>query len=168
VPSDLYAFQQAVDEKVSLKVNGRRVSTKTEKGFARIERPWRKGDTIELELPMPVRRIIASEKVEPDRGKVALQRGPLVYCLEWVDNDGQVLNLVIPDDAKFKTEQRSDLLNGVTVITGKARLAKRMGDGTIASVGEKRFTAIPYYAWAHRGRGQMTVWPARRPEVARP
>jgi hypothetical protein len=99
---------------------------------------------------------------------VALQRGPLVFCLEWPDNDGKVSNLVIPDDAKLKTEYRPDLLNGVVVITGTARLAKRTIDGDIVPAGKKQFTAIPYYAWAHRGRGKMTVWPARKPQAARP
>jgi len=168
VPSDLYSFQQVSDEPVSLKVNGRRLSTESEKGFACIERRWQEGDTIELDLPMPVRRIIANKKVQPDRGKVALQRGPLVYCLEWPDNDGQVLNRVIPDEAKLQAEYRSDLLNGVVVIGGKAHLTKRMLDGSIAPAGATSFTAIPYYAWAHRGRGQMTVWPARLPEATRP
>lgn len=168
VPSDLYAFSETVREAATLKVNGKRLSPTIEKGFARLERRWEKGDTIELDLPMPVRRILANDKVEADRGKVALQRGPLVYCLEGLDNDGQVLNMVIPDEAKFKTKHRGDLLNGVTVITGKARLAKRTLDGEIVVAGSKPFTAIPYYAWAHRGRSPMTVWPARTPEAARP
>jgi len=168
VPSDLYAFRETVREAATLKVNGQRVSPTIERGFARLERRWEKGDRIELDLPMPVRRIVASDKVEADRGRVALQRGPLVYCLEGPDNDGQVLNMVIPDDAKLKTQYRADLLNGVTVITGSARLTKRTLDGDIVTTGAKPFTAIPYYAWAHRGRSPMTVWPARTPEAARP
>jgi len=151
-----------------LKVNGKRVSPKTQKGYACIARAWQKGDTIELNLPMPVRRLTAHPDVEADRDKVALQRGPLVFCLEWPDNDGKVLNLVIPDNAKLKTEYRPDLLNGVVVITGQAQVVKRTMDGDIVPAREKQFTAIPYYAWAHRGRGQMTVWPARRPQGARP
>jgi hypothetical protein len=121
-----------------------------------------------LNLPMLVRRVIAHPNVKADRGKVALQRGPLVFCLEWPDNDGKILNLVIPDDAKLKAEYRPELLNGVMVITGTARLAKRTTNGDIVLTGKKPFTAIPYYAWAHRGRGRMTVWPARRPQAARP
>jgi DUF1680 family protein len=167
VPSDLYRFLETRDEKVGLKVNGRSVSLDVQRGFARIERTWQKGDTIELSLPMPVRRVITNEKVATNRGKVALQRGPLVYCLEGPDNDRQVLNLVVPDDAKFKTEHRPDLLNGVTIITGKGRTAKRTASGDIALAGEKPFTAIPYYAWAHRGRAEMTVWPARLAQAAR-
>jgi hypothetical protein len=168
VPSDLYKFNKTVIESVELKVNGKPTPQNIQRGFACIERKWQKGDTIELNLPMPVRRIIAHPNIEDDRDKVALQRGPIVFCLEWPDNDGKVLNLVIPDNAKLESEYRSDLLNGVAVITGTAQVAKRTIDGDIVSAGNKRFTAIPYYAWAHRGRGQMTVWPARRPQAARP
>jgi DUF1680 family protein len=168
VPSDLYKFLSRSRENAAIKVNGKRISPETENGFARIERRWRKGDTIELDLPMPVRRIIAHEEIADDRGKVALQRGPIVFCLEWPDNDGKVLNLVIGDDTKLRTEHRPDLLGGVTVITGKGRTVKRTLDGDIVQAGEKPFTAIPYYAWAHRGRGQMTVWPARELDAARP
>jgi len=168
VPSDLYRFQKPFDQEPTLKVNGRDVPLQTQKGFARIERRWKLGDTIELDLPMPIRRIIAHEAIQADRGRVALQRGPLVYCLEHPDNDGQVLDLVIPDEATLKAKHRRDLLGGVTVITGQGRVAKRMLDGSIATEGQRSFTAIPYYAWAHRGRGPMTVWPARLPEAARP
>ena len=168
VPSDLYTFQKAVKEQARLKINGKRISPNIKNGFARIERKWQKGDTIELNLPMPVRRIIAHRDVKADRGKVALQQGPVVFCLEWPDNDSGVLDLVIPDDAKLRAEYMPDLLNGVTVITGKAQVAKRTIDGDIVSAGERQFTAIPYYAWAHRGRGQMTVWPARQLKAARP
>ncbi|TKJ35997.1 MAG: six-hairpin glycosidase [Planctomycetes bacterium B3_Pla] len=168
VPSDLYKFLKPVREKAAIKVNGKRISPDIENGFARIERKWSKGDTIELNLPMPVRRVIAHEEVKADRGKVALQRGPIVFCLEWPDNDGKALNLVIGDDVKLKAEYRPELLNGVTVVTGKGRTVKRTVEGDIVPAGEKPFTAIPYYAWAHRGRGRMTVWPAREAQAARP
>ncbi len=167
-PSDLYRFLKTVDRRPTIKVNGKRVALEIERGFARLERHWKKGDAIELDLPMPVRRIVASDKIKADRGKVAFQRGPLVFCLEGHDNDDQVLNRVIADDTKLKAKYRADLLNGVMTITGKARVAKRQLDGSILTTGQKPFTAIPYYAWAHRGRSPMTVWPARTPEAARP
>lgn len=167
VPSNLYRFQDSVKDEAVLRVNGRRISPPTEKGYARIERQWGSGDTIELRLPMPVRRVVAHEAVKATRGKVALQRGPLVYCLEGHDNDAQVLSLVISDKARFKARRRRDLLGGVTVLTGRARAAKRTLDGDVVLTRERPFTAIPYYAWAHRGRSPMTVWPARTPEAAR-
>jgi hypothetical protein len=168
VPSDLYKFQELHDAAVGLKVNGRGVSPEVSNGFARIERKWQEGDTIELNLPMPIRRVIANEKVQADRGRVALQRGPVVFCLEAPDNEGKVLNLVIPDDAELKAEFKPDLLNGVMTITGTAALSKRTGGGKIVQAGTRPFTAIPYYAWAHRGKGEMTVWLARTLEASRP
>ncbi|MHC4751952.1 MAG: glycoside hydrolase family 127 protein [Planctomycetota bacterium] len=168
VPSDLYKFQKTTHEKVALKINGKRVSPNIQRGFACIERKWQKGDTIELSLPMPVRRVVAHPNIKADRDKVVLQRGPIVFCLEWPDNDGKVLNLVIPDHAKLKAEYRPGLLNDIMVVTGEAQIVKRMLEGDIVPATEKKFTAIPYYAWAHRGRGEMTVWPARKPRAARP
>lgn len=168
VPSDLYSFEDSIKDEAKLEVNGKRISPPIERGYARIERQWKKGDTIELRLPMPVRRIVANEAVKADRDKVALQRGPLVYCLEGHDNEGQVLSLVIDDDAKFKTKHRADLLGGVAVITGKARAAKRTAEGDVILTSKRSFTAIPYYAWGHRGLSPMTVWPARVTKAASP
>ncbi|MCP4261852.1 MAG: glycoside hydrolase family 127 protein [Planctomycetes bacterium] len=168
VPGNLYKFQKTVNEEVTLKVNGERAVCNTQKGFACIKRKWQRGDTIELNLPMPVRRVIAHPNIEADKDKIALQRGPIVFCLEWPDNDGKVLNLMINDNAMLRSEYRPELLNGVVVVTGNAQVVKRTKNGNIAPSQNKRFIAIPYYAWAHRGRGQMAVWTARKPEVARP
>jgi hypothetical protein len=168
VPSDLYKFLSPVDDKPVLKVNSKPVSPSIEKGYARIERQWQKGDTIQLDLPMPIRRVVAHPELKADQGRVALQRGPIVFCLEGPDNDGQVRNLVIADEAELKSESRPDLLNGVVVITGEAQFASRYLEGTVVLAGTKRFTAIPYYAWAHRGRAPMTVWPARELQAAQP
>jgi len=168
VPSDLYSFLKEEPGKASLTVNGKPVPLQIEKGYARLERTWKQGDTIELDLPMPVRRVISHDKVTSNRGKVALQRGPVVYCLEGPDNGGTVLDLVIPDEAELSTRFEPDLLGGVVTIRGEAETAKRTLDGRIVPDTKRRFTAIPYYARAHRGGGQMTVWPGRVPEGARP
>ncbi len=134
--------------------------------FVAHERQWQPGDTLTLELPMPVRRVVANEKVEADRGRVALMRGPIVYCIEWPDvHGGQVRNLVLPDDKPLASEFRKDLLGGVQVITGSVyhlrEVAEAQRDGgskRIPVMEELTFTAIPYYAWAHRGPGEMAVW----------
>jgi DUF1680 family protein len=102
VPSDLYRFLDSNSEKPSIKVNGKPVSFEVEKGFARVERRWQAGDELVLDLPMPIRRIVSHSEVKTNMGKVAFQRGPIVFCLEGPDNDGEVLSLVIPDDAKLK------------------------------------------------------------------
>ena len=147
VPSDLYKYIGVQSEGVSLKVNGEEHPLNLDKGFARIGRRWQKGDRVELNLAMEVRRVIGHELVEDDAGRVALERGPLVYCTEGIDNDGSVADLVLPDDVPLKTEHRRDLLNGVTVINGQ-----------LPDAGNRELTAIPYYSWAHRGLGDMTVW----------
>jgi len=157
-PSDLYRFQDKVNEPVALKVNGKPVILKLDKGYAGLNRNWKRGDVIELALPTPVRRIVANDLVEADRGRVALQLGPLVYCAEWLDNPGgRVRNLILPDSAKLTAEFKPDLLNGVTVIKGRAFALASDAEGKAIKT-EQDFTAIPYYAWANRGRGEMIVW----------
>src|SRR5258708_7252387 len=169
VSSDLYRFADKLNPAPTLKLNGKSVPIALEKGYVSLKRSWKKGDMIELDLPMPVRRVAANDLVQDDVGKIALQRGPLVYCVEWPDvKDGHVVNLVLPDDAQMQTEFRSDLLHGVMVVKAEA-VALRFADahGTISkeNVG---LTAIPYYAWANRGRGEMAVWLAHSEAGARP
>jgi DUF1680 family protein len=161
VPGGLYRFADAGSEKPVLKVNGKTAAMVLDKGFARITRNWKKGDVVELVLPMPARRVIAAEAVKDDAGKAALVRGPLVYCAEWPDNGGRVLNLILADDRPLSVEFRPDLLNGVAVITSKATAVATGPDGR-ASAKEQPFLAIPYYAWAHRGPGEMAVWLPRK------
>ena len=168
VPSDLYRFADAAHEPVTLKVNGRAVPLVVEKGYARLERQWRAGDTVELALPMPVRRVVAHPSVEADQGRVALQRGPIVFAAEWPDNPGgHVRNLLLDDGAPLTTEFRADLLGGVQVVKGLA-VALAYDDKGEVSRRTQDFLAIPYYAWANRGPGEMTVWIPDRPASARP
>jgi len=152
VPSDLYSYLNEIAEKASLKVNSEDQTLDLKNGFAIINRSWEKGDIIELNLPMPVRKVVAHEKVKEDAGKISLERGPIVYCAEWVDNEGHVLNLVLQKDDEFLAEKREELLNGITILNGKANVVSGSGKK------QQDFTAIPYYAWAHRGQGEMTVW----------
>ncbi|HLX45180.1 MAG TPA: beta-L-arabinofuranosidase domain-containing protein [Bryobacteraceae bacterium] len=162
---DLYSFLGANRSWTMLKVNGRAVNPRMANGYARINRKWKSGDSIELSLPMPVRRILANQRVKDDAGRVALERGPLVYCAEWPDNGGHALNLVVPDDAQFHTEFRRDLLNGVQVITAKVPAVEREKDGRVSTKAHE-LVAIPYYAWANRGMGEMAVWLPRIAEKA--
>jgi DUF1680 family protein len=158
VPSDLYKFADKLDEPVTLKLNEKAVPIELSKGYVSLRRSWKDGDAIELDLPMPVRRVAANEKVQADRGRVALQRGPLVYCVEWPDNpNGKVRNLLVPDGEAFTAEFEPNLLNGVEVIKGKAYTVTTDDSGARLKT-EQDFKAIPYYAWANRGRGQMAVW----------
>jgi DUF1680 family protein len=169
VPGDLYRYADASNPEPALEVNGKAVEIELEKGFARIERRWEKGDTVALDLPMLVRRTVAHEKVIDDHGRVALERGPIVFCAEGVDHGPEgVLPLLLPADAAVAAEFRPDLLGGVTVLRGKARLMRRTRDGSAEAEGERDLVLMPYYARAHREPSQMTVWPACTPGAARP
>ena len=118
---------------------------------------------VELDLPMPVRQVVAHPSVRDNRGRVALQRGPLVYCAEWPDNGGRALNLMVPEDAALDSEFRPELLGGVQVIRGQVPAMERAGEGDAMSRVSHELTAIPYYTWANRGMGEMAVWLAREP-----
>jgi hypothetical protein len=161
VPSDLYSYLKAFDEKPRLQVNGNPLDFTVEDGFVRIDRKWKKGDMITLELPMPIRRVLSHEKIEENAGRVALERGPLVYCAEWADNDGYVSNIILHDDATLVPQFRENLINGVIRLHGMTTALKYDKDGKTPIKVKHGFTAIPYYAWAHRGQGEMTVWLAR-------
>ncbi len=156
LPGGLYVYEDETAEPPVLKVNGEPVSYQLEKGYAPVARTWADGDILELSLPMPVRRVRASAEVKADAGRVAIERGPIVYAAESVDNGGSVTNLLFQPEAPLSAEHRADILNGLTVITGKAT-AFRMESGREEAV-DAALTLIPYYAWAHRGRGEMAVW----------
>lgn len=145
VPGDLYRYAEKAAPAFRLRVNGGTVAPRIEKGYAVIRRAWKSGDTVELDLPMPVHRVLANEGIEADRGRVALERGPLVYCVESVDNGGKARTLVLPPDSELTAEHRQDLLGGVTVI--------RAG-----SKEQPILVAIPYFAWANRAPGEMCMW----------
>jgi DUF1680 family protein len=142
LPSDLYAYTNTTNERITIQINGEPVPIEIENGYVSITRNWHGTSHIELNLPMPIRRVIAHHQVDALHGKVAIERGPLIYAIETADNPNGVLQQTLADDAVLTTEYRTDLLNGITVITNK----------------QKTLTAIPYYVWGHRNIGEMTVW----------
>jgi DUF1680 family protein len=150
VPSDLYRYLRWRREQVTLKLNGQPLALDVQKGFARVRRVWEAGDVLELGLPMPARRVLCHTRVKDNAGKVALERGPIVYCVEGVDNGGQALNLFLPDGAELRAKYHEDLLNGVVTLHVQLPTSKR------------ELVAIPYYAWLHRGVGEMAVWLTRK------
>jgi DUF1680 family protein len=162
VPSNLYRYLGSTDKNITLKVNGKKVEPISDKGFARIERLWTGGDTIELNLPMPIRRVVCHENVKANTNRVALERGPIVYCAEAVDNDGQVFNISLDDDVVLRAEHRQDMLGGVTVVKGKVSVLCPGEAGKFELTKQRDFTAVPYYAWSHRDVGEMLVWMPRR------
>ena len=162
-PGGLYrvADDDPSKRKVSVKVNGQSIDAeKRQQGYVRIGRKWKPGDVVELDLPMPIRRIRAHAKVTADAGRVALQRGPIVYCVEAVDHEVDIRHLALPANAEIMAEHRRDLLGGVTVLTCQG-VVRSADAGELKSVD---LLAIPYYAWDNRQGGPMTVW---LPEVAK-
>jgi DUF1680 family protein len=153
VPSDLYSYLDKSTEQVSLKVNGSPVAVDIVKGYVPIRRAWQKGDTMELNLPMPIRRVAAHPNVKDDIGRIAIERGPVVYCFEGADNPNGVANLILPPEAMLQGEYRGDLLGGIVTVTGRGQIRQ---DGK--KVEDIDVVAIPYYAWAHRGKNEMAVW----------
>jgi len=140
IPGGLYVFDNKETQKVVIRVNGTVAAYKMEEGYAVMDRVWKPGDKVTMELPMRVQEVQASAKVPEDAGKVTIQRGPLVYCAEWKDNGGKVSDIAVSKGIVFTPVVRPDLLGGVTVLQSS------------------KLTMIPYYAWANRGKGEMTVW----------
>jgi DUF1680 family protein len=163
LPGELYRV--ASDDRLAWtpcwKVNGALATAPLERGYAVIRRIWRPGDVVELDLPMKPHRILAHHNVVPNRGRVAVARGPLVYCAEGADHDGHVLHRFLPDAAALTSAYRPDLLGGVTVVNAEgAQRIRRREDGSTEQV-PGALTLVPYYAWCHRGPNEMQVWMPR-------
>jgi DUF1680 family protein len=144
LPSDLYHYADSMIEKPSINVNGEAIEIFSQKGYVHIKRPWKAGDVVELKLPMLIRRVVSHEWVKENADRVAVERGPVVYCAEAVDNHGKAMELKLSDDEALEASLEPTLLGGVTVIKSQ------------------NLTLIPYYAWSHRGEGEMAVWLKRR------
>jgi DUF1680 family protein len=158
VPGDLYVFEDRKPDTYVINVNGKPAAYTTSKGYAVVDREWKKGDRVELTLPMEIKRVAARPEVKQDDERVALQRGPLVYCVEGADNNGQAWNIILPDNTSFETSFRKDLLEGVEVIEFNAPSLQVSTDGQSVKSETVKVTAIPYYAWCNRGQNPMQVW----------
>jgi hypothetical protein len=162
---------------LELKLNGKTVEYSIgEKGYITISRKWRSGDVMEIDFPLEIQKVSAHEEVDADEGKIAFERGPLLYCAEWPDNpESKILSMVVDSDVELKF-QKSDILGGCYTIEGKARRASRRLDGTIEVSVPGPMRLIPYHLWNNRGPGEMSVWlatdvehtlPAPAPTIAR-
>jgi DUF1680 family protein len=154
-----------------LRVNGKDSGIDLTGGeYALIRRDWSAGDVIALSLLMPVRRIENHPYVSENTGKIALMRGPLLYCVEQADNPGiELRDLAVPENTRFSNEYRSELLGGVVALTARSvttapgsswtgQLYRNAGSAETGSLSDVSITAIPYYAWANREPGRMRVW----------
>ena len=158
VPSTLYEQTDPADAAgISVKVNGQPVPLALDKGYCTIDRAWRREDALTVDIPMPVKRIKADARVEADRGRMAVERGPIVWCAEGVDNGGSARDIVLPADATFA--EASVDVSGVkmpALTTAGRHVAKgisKVKTGPVCPV-----TLIPYFAWCHRGAGEMQTW----------
>ncbi len=141
-----------------------------ERGYLVLDREWKRGDRVELDLAMPVQRVAANPKVKADQGLLAIQRGPIVYCLEQCDHSEPITAFWLPPEAELKAAREPGLLGGVVTITGEARVASEQKWGRklyqpAAPTGRAALKAIPYYAWDNRQPGAMKVWLPVAPPV---
>jgi uncharacterized protein len=153
-------------QNTQLTVNGEAfdIASHVEQGYVRVERVWQTGDRVELELAMPVERMYAHPNVRQDAGCVALQRGPLVYCLEGADHNVPLHRIVVPRTIQLASQFEADVLGGVTIVRGEVLVeddtgwAGKLYRSWPASLQPRAITAIPYYAWDNRQPGEMRVW----------
>ena len=157
VPGNLYSYTDKKTLEYTVKVNGKVVTSTIEKGYFSINRTWKKGDKVEVHFDMEARTVKANPAVEADRGKIAVERGPVVYCAEWPDNDFNIFSIILNKKPVFKVETKKDLLYGINTIQTDAQSLSYDAQGKLVTK-EVKLNMIPYYAWAHRGSGDMAVW----------
>lgn len=167
VPSNLYSFTDNKQLGYTVKVNGQPVQSELTKGYFAISRQWKKGDVVEVHFDMEPRTVKANSKVEADRGKIAVERGPIVYCAEWPDNDFSVLSVFMNRKPEFKLVRQPELLYGINQLTTPAQTLGYDESGRLTTK-DVNLTLIPYYAWAHRGTGEMAVWLPQDVSATRP
>lgn len=158
VPGSTYRYADRTDSSIRLSLNGKPVKYAVENGYAVINNQWKKGDQVTLDLPMPVRRVVAIDSVKADRNRIALQRGPLVYCVEQPGNISKVQNFIIPDDAVFDVAFDKNTLGGIVSIKTEVPVIKPDEAGKNIKMEKEPITAIPYFSWANRGKSEMQVW----------
>ena len=145
-----------------VKINQKEIKPEIENGYARIKRKWEKGDNISINFSIEVKRIYSNPKIRENAGKVALQRGPVVYCLEEVDNGSNLASIVLPQDANILGEFNKELLGGIYELKAEAYRSNNESDELYTSqkpeLKKTKIKAIPYYAWNNRGPGEMRVW----------
>ncbi|MCE2616146.1 glycoside hydrolase family 127 protein [Bacteroidaceae bacterium 14-104] len=157
VPSDLYSYTDGKNPHYSITVNGQEIQQNTlDKGYVNIHN-LKKKDIVRVHFDMEPRTVKAHEKVAADKGRIAIERGPLVYCAEWPDNNFNILGTIVNEKADIELIQKPDLLYGIKELCTDAQILNYDANGKIVSSPVK-LTLIPYYAWAHRGKGNMMVW----------
>jgi DUF1680 family protein len=158
VPGDLYQFKEVKQVQLPILLNGVSVPYTEESGYALIEREWKMGDIITFELPMDIKRVTARPELKAANNRVALQRGPLIYCVEGTDNEGKAWNFILPDNEAIKANFDEKMLGGLMKLQFSAPTVKISADGLDVSTSKQNITAIPYFSWCNRGQTPMQVW----------
>lgn len=159
VPGELYSFiDDGPPDQVDLHPEVEKIPHTFKNGYMVIDREWKKGDVIELNFDMPVMRVIASADVPHDQERMALQRGPFVYCVEGADNAEGVWNITLPVSTEFTTKEMKVLDEPVVAIEAEVPAARASAEGDRIEMEQRKITAIPYYAWANRGANAMQIW----------
>ena len=157
LPSDLYRYADEQKPNYTVSVNGNSIEGELQKGYLQINRKWEKDDLVEIHFDMPPRIVKANDHVIDDLGRIAIERGPIVYCAEWPDNDFNIHNILLNQHPSFQVKEMKDKLCGIHEITTPAQSLSYTADGKLTTE-DVTLTLIPYYAWAHRGEGNMQVW----------
>ncbi len=157
VPGDLYKMDDGATV-IGFKINGESVKYIEDAGYAVIKRKWKKGDVLSFEYAMPVTRVTSRSEVKDDSARVALQRGPLVYCVEGADNNNLAWNFIVPEKTQFTLVNQEVLDEPVTAIGMMVPALEISQGGSSVNTVMKKIIAIPYYAWANRGKNEMQVW----------
>jgi DUF1680 family protein len=157
VPSNLYTYTDGKHLKYSIKVNGEEVTSELKQGYFVIDRQWKKGDQVQIHFDMEPRLVRANGQVAADKGRVAIERGPIVYCAEWPDNQCDIFSVLINQEPKFQLGTKEIMNTTVQTLTTSAQTLTFDKAGKLQTADES-LVLIPYYAWAHRGPGKMAVW----------
>ena len=167
VPSNLYEYTDGKRLGYSISVNGEKVEGELVNGYFCIDRKWKKGDVVRVHFDMEARTVKANYKVEADRGRISVERGPIVYCAEWPDNNFDVLSVLMNREPEFELVERPDLLYGLNQLVTDAQTLNYDDNGRLVAE-DVKLTLIPYYAWCHRGSGSMAVWLPQELTATRP
>jgi DUF1680 family protein len=158
LPGNLYSYATANDRQPTVAVNGARIASAPDQtGYVSLDRQWKHGDVIEIELPIDTRWVVADDRIRESRGRMAVERGPIVYCAEAPRSEGgQALGLLFDRERELRPAVHKDFFDGVTVLETAARSISE------PSKSAGHVTLVPYYLWANRGAGEMTVWLSTR------
>jgi DUF1680 family protein len=160
VPGNLYQYatSNSAPPAIIINVNGIPVAAKEENGYFSIDRVWKNGDVVDYKMAMEIRKVVSREEIKANTDRIALQRGPLVYCIEGADNNGKAWNIILPENTVIEEKEYSVLNEKVIALTAKVPTIIITDDGNSLQTVIREVTAIPYYTWCNRGSNPMQVW----------